>query len=125
MRTFSFKQLRDNFSPPPADDPRLATHTRMFANFARMWLHLVEEDLATSGTIYDRDEVLYACRFMRTWIETLEGAEDPAMNALMLSIESLAADAEDLRTQAHRDMFPGTGLQPTGEWGEFAQPYQG
>ncbi len=125
VRTFSFKQLRDNFSPPPDDDPRRATHERMFANFARMWLFLVEDDLETSGTIYDRDEVLYACRFMRTWIATLEGAEDPAINAVMLSIEALAAAAEDLRTDAHRQMFPGTGLQPTGDWGEFQDPYAG
>lgn len=125
VRTFSFKQLRNNFSPPPDNDPRYATHTRMFANFARMWLYLVEDDLMQSGTIYDRDEVLYACRFMRTWIETLEGAEDPDINAVMLSIESLAADAEDLRTEEHRDMYPGTGLQPTGDWAEFALPYQG
>ncbi|HEY8378008.1 MAG TPA: hypothetical protein VIK91_16035, partial [Nannocystis sp.] len=125
VRTFSFKQLRNNFSPPPQDDPRYPTHSRMFANFARMWLYLVEDDLAQSGTIYDRDEVLYACRFMRTWIEKLEGAEDPEINALMLSIEGLAAAAQELRSQAHRDMYPGTGLQPTGDWGEFSEPYQG
>lgn len=125
VRTFSFKQIRNNFSHPPGGDPRFATHQKMFANFARMWLYLVEEDLAVSGTIYDRDEVLYACRFMRSWFADLEGAEDPAMNALMLSIESLAADADELRDDAHRDMFPGTGLQPTGTWGEFEAPYQG
>lgn len=125
VRTFSFKQLRDNFSPPPVDDPRRATHARMFANFARMWLYLVEDDLKSSGTIYDRDEVLYACRFMRTWIAELEGAEDPAINGLMLSIEALAPAATELRTDAHRQMFPGTGLQPTGDWGEFQDPYAG
>lgn len=125
VRTFSFKQLRDNFSHPPAGDPRFATHRRMFANFARMWLYLVEEDLAVSGAVYDRDEVLRACRFMRTWFADLEGGEDPAMNDLMLSIEALAAAADELRTDAHRDMFPGTGLQPTGTWGGFDAPYQG
>lgn len=125
VRTFSFKQLRNNFSPPPADDPRRATHARMFANFARMWLFLVEEDLAKTGEVYDRDEVLYACRFMRTWIAALEGAEDPAINAVMLSIEALAPAAVDLRTDAHRAAHPGTGLQPTGTWGEFAEPYTG
>jgi hypothetical protein len=125
VRTFSFKQIRNNFSHPPDNDPRRATHERMFANFARMWLFLVEADLTATGTIYDRDEVLYACRFMRTWIEDLEGAEDPTINALMLSIESLAAAADDLRTDAHRDAYPGTGLQPNGTWGEFNAPYAG
>ncbi len=125
VRTFSFKQLRDNFSPPPADDPRLATHRRMFANFARMWIYLVEEDLELSGTIYDRPEVLRAVRFMRTWIATLEGAEDPAINAAVLSIEALAPAAEELRSQQNRDENPGTGLQPSGDWGEFDVPYQG
>ncbi|MCY1058275.1 hypothetical protein [Nannocystis sp. SCPEA4] len=125
VRTFSFKQLRNNFSHPPDADPRLVTHRRMFANFARMWLYLVEEDLAVSGTVYDRGEVLRACRFMRTWFADLEGAEDPAMNDLMLSIEALAAAADELRGDAHRDMFAGTGLQPTGTWAEFDEPYQG
>lgn len=125
VRTFSFKQLRDNFSPPPADDPRLATHRRMFANFARMWIYLVEEDLDKSGTIYDRPEVLRAVRFMRTWIAELEGAEDPAINAAVLSIEALAPAAEELRSPQNIDENPGTGLQPNGNWGEFDAPYQG
>lgn len=125
VRTFSFKQLRDNFSPPPADSRRRPVHDRMFANFARMFILLVEEDLRKTGEIYDRDEVLYAVRFMRTWIQRLEGAEDPAINALVLSIESLAKSARELRTAANRTENPGTGLQPTGRWAEFATPYAG
>lgn len=125
VRTFSFKQIRNNFSPPPDDDPRRATHERMFANFARMWIYLVDDDLKNSAEIFDRDEVLHAVRFMRTWIGELEGAEDPAINAVVLSIEALAPAAEELRTQQNIDENPGTGLQPTGTWGEFAAPYAG
>jgi hypothetical protein len=125
VRTFSFKQLRDNFSPPPQDDPRRATHERMFANFARMWIHLVEDDLKTTGEIFDRPEVLRAVRFMRTWIAALEGAEDPAINALVLSIEALAPAAKELRTPENIAENPGTGLQPTGTWAEFDAPYTG
>lgn len=125
VRTFSFKQLRNNFSPPPADDPRRETHERMFANFARMWIHLVEDDLKVSGEIFDRVEVLRAVRFMRTWIAQLEGAEDAAINALVLSIEALAPAAKELRPQENIDQNPGTGLQPTGTWGEFDAPYTG
>lgn len=125
VRSFSFKQLRNNLSQPTDNSPRRAGYDRMLANFARMWIYLVEEDLQQTGEIYDRDEVLYAIRFMRTWIELLEGQEDAQINALVLSIESLAAQAVDLRTQAHRDAYPGTGLQPTGDWDEFAEPYTG
>jgi hypothetical protein len=125
VRTFSFKQLRYNFSPPPGNDPRLATHRRMFANFARMWIYLVEDDLKQSGTIYDAPEVLRAVRFMRTWIDDLEGAEDPAINAAVLSIEALAPAAEELRSPQNKADNPGTGLQPNGDWGEFDVPYQG
>lgn len=125
VRTFSFKQIRNNFSPPPQDDPRRATHERMFANFARMWIHLVEDDLQETGEIFDRPEVLRAVRFMRTWIAELEGAEDPAINALVLSIEALAPAAKELRTQQNIDENPGTGLQPTGTWGEYDAPYTG
>lgn len=125
VRSFSFKQLRDNFSPPPENDPRRATHERMFANFARMWIYLVEEDLRQTGEIFDRDEVLYAVRFMRTWIAELEGAEDPDINQLVLSIESLAQEAEELRTDENRQQNPGTGLQPNDRWGEFEAPYEG
>ncbi|HEX8706222.1 MAG TPA: hypothetical protein VF815_45730, partial [Myxococcaceae bacterium] len=125
VRTFSFKQLRDNFSPPPAGDPRRAVHDRMFANFARMFIYLVEEDLRKTGEIFDRTEVLYAVRFMRTWIQRLEGAEDPQVNALVQSIESLAQSARELRTEANRTQNPGTGLQPNGRWAEFAAPYGG
>jgi hypothetical protein len=125
VRTFSFKQLRDNFSPPPTGSRRKPVHDRMFANFARMSIYLVEEDLRTTGEIFDRDEVLYAVRFMRTWIQRLEGAEDPEINARVLSIESLAKTARELRTAANRAENPGTGLQPNGRWAEFATPYTG
>jgi hypothetical protein len=125
VRTFSFKQVRDNFSPPPDGDPRSATHARMFANFARMSIYLVEDDLKLSGAVYDRPEVLRAVRFMRTWIAALEGAEDPAINAAVLSIEALAPAAEELRSQQNKDDNPGTGLQPNGDWGEFDAPYTG
>ncbi|HYH96348.1 hypothetical protein [Hyalangium sp.] len=125
VRTFSFKQLRDNFSPPPTGSTRRPVHDRMFANFARMFIYLVEEDLRKTGEIFDRDEVLYAVRFMRTWLQRLEGAEDAQLNALVLSIESLAKSARELRTAANRTQNPGTGLQPNGRWGEFATPYTG
>jgi hypothetical protein len=125
VRTFSFKQLRNNLSQPPNDDPRRATYDRMLANFARMWIYLVEDDLAQSKEVYDREEVLHAVRYMRTWIADLEGAEDPAINAAVLSIEQLAPAATELRSQQNRDENPGTGLQPTGTWGEFAAPYAG
>ncbi|WP_224248420.1 hypothetical protein [Hyalangium gracile] len=125
VRTFSFKQLRDNFSPPPANNRRRPVHDRMFANFARMFIYLVEEDLRSTGEVFDRDEVLAAIRFMRTWVQRLEGAEDPQINALVLSIESLAKSARELRTAANRSQNPGTGLQPTGRWAEFSTPYGG
>jgi hypothetical protein len=125
VRTFSFKQLRDNFSPPPANDRRRPVHNRMFANFARMFIYLVEEDLRQTGEIFDRTEVLYAVRFMRTWILTLEGAEDADINARVRSIETLAASARELRTAANRSENPGTGLQPNNRWAEFAAPYGG
>jgi hypothetical protein len=123
LRTFSFKQIRDNFSPPPTDDPRYATHTRMFANFARMWIFLIEEDLRLTQAIYDREDVLRAVRFMRTWIERLEGAPDPTIDQLTRSIEALALTAIELRSQANRDATPGTSLQPTDRWAEFSTPF--
>jgi hypothetical protein len=123
VRTFSFKQLRNNLSQPADGSPRRAGYDRMLANFARMWIYLVEDDLQQTGEIYDRDELLYGIRYMRTWILELEGQEDPQINGLVVSIEDLAAAATELRTQAHRDAYPGTGLQPTGDWAEFAQPY--
>ncbi len=125
VRTFSFKQLRDNFSPPPASDRRRPVHDRMFANFARMFIYLVEDDLRQTGEIFDRTEVLYAVRFMRTWIARLEGAEDADINARVRSIEALALSARELRTDANRQENPGTGLQPDGRWAEFATPYDG
>ena len=75
--------------------------------------------------MYDAPEVLRAVRFMRTWIAELEGAEDPAINAAVLSIEALAPAAEELRSQQNKDDNPGTGLQPSGDWDEFDAPYQG
>ncbi|NTX11909.1 hypothetical protein HUA76_14005 [Myxococcus sp. CA056] len=125
VRTFSFKQLRDNFSPPPSGNRRRPVHDRMFANFARMFIYLVEEDLTRTGEVFDRTEVLYAVRFMRTWILRLEGAEDADINARVRSIEALAAAARELRTEANRRENPGTGLQPNNRWGEFTAPYGG
>lgn len=131
VRTFSFKQLRNNFSEP-ASGPRLAVHRRMFANFARMWIHLLEEDLRQTGEIYGRDGahggassegggVLQAVRFMREWVAELEGAEDPNINQLVSSIEQLAAEAKELRGEQNYAEFDG--LQPTNTWGEYQQPY--
>lgn len=125
VRTFSFKQLRNDLSSPPTNDPRRATYERMLGNFARMWIYLVEDDLKQSGEIYDRAEVLYAVRYMRTWVAQLEGQEDAGINAAVLSIEKLAPSAAELRSQKNRDDHPGTGLQPNGTWAEFAQPYTG
>lgn len=124
VRTFSFKQIRDNFSPPPADDPRREAHERIFANFARVWIFLVEDELRREGTIYDGIEVLRAVRFMRTWLEELEGADDPAIDALVREIEALAATAIEQRSDAHREEHPGTGLQPTGRWAAFDEPFE-
>jgi hypothetical protein len=104
----------------------------MFANFARMWIYLVEEDLRLTGEIYGRDGVLgggptdrggllSAIRFMRGWIAELEGAEDPAINALVVSIEQLAVTATELRTPDNYEDYEG--LQPTGRWAEFQTPY--
>lgn len=91
----------------------------MFANFARMWMHLVEEDLRVSGEVFDRNEVLHAVRFMRTWNAQLEGEDDEAINDLVVSIEALAQDAVELRTEENRRQNPGTGLQPNNRWGSF------
>ena len=49
----------------------------------------------------------------------------PSLNALVLSIESLAKTARELRTEANRTQNPGTGLQPNGRWAEFSTPYGG
>ena len=133
VRTFSFKQLRNNFSEP-ASGPRLAVHRRMFSNFARMWIYLVEEDLRRTGEIYGRDGahggapsegggVLQAVRFMRQWVGELEGAEDANINDLVLSIEQLAAEATELRSEQNYDEVDG--LQPTNTWGDYQQPYTG
>lgn len=133
VRTFSFKQLRNNFSEP-ASGPRQPVHRRMFANFARMWIYLVEEDLRNTGEIYGRGGehdgsaseqggVLQAIRFMRSWLVELEGAEDPVLNQLVLSIEQLAAAAVELRSEASYEATDG--LQPNGTWGDYQQPYGG
>ncbi|WP_163998906.1 hypothetical protein [Pyxidicoccus caerfyrddinensis] len=113
VRTFSFKQLRDNFSPPPAGDRRRPVHDRMFANFARMFIFLVEEDLKHTGEIFDHTEVLNAVRFIRTWIARLEGAEDADINARVRSIETLSQSARELRTDANRGRIPAPACSPT------------
>lgn len=137
VRTFSFKQVRGNFSPPPESSPRNATHRLMFANFARMFLFLIEADLEASGTIFgrsgtldgspsNRGGVLQVARFLRHSVSEIEGAEDPTINALMVSIEALGAAATELRPASDFDDFPG--LQPTNRWGagedvNFQLPY--
>jgi hypothetical protein len=121
VRTFSFKQIRDDFSPPATAGFRRDVHERMFANFARMWILLVKKDLEETGEIYSREDVLKAVRFMRTWVPRLEGAEDPAINAAVLAIEALALSARELRPANET----GELLQPIGRWQEFALPYQG
>lgn len=130
VRTFSFKQLRDNLSPP-ASGPRRVIHERLFANFARMWIYLIEDDLRTSGTVYGRDGapggaatnqggLLSAVRFMRDWIPELEGEEDADINRVVASIEELASAAIELRSAENYDDYDG--LQPTGRWADYQSP---
>jgi hypothetical protein len=130
VRTFSFKQIRNNFSHPPQSSPRYATHRLLFANFARMFLYLVEEDLRVSGEVFgllgrsnQEGGLLVATRFMRTWIAELEGKEDPAINALQLSIEDLGPKAKELRDEANMKDY--NGLEPTYVWSDFQAPYGG
>jgi hypothetical protein len=128
VRTFSFKQIRNNFSHPPQSSPRFAAHQRMFANFARMFLYLVDEDIRNTNEVFGRDPrsaqeggLLVAVRFMREWIQNLEGAEDPTINQLVKSIEALAPQAKELRDSANAQQYPG--LEPTYVWGEYQNPY--
>lgn len=130
VRTFSFKQIRDNFSPPLENSPRYATHRKMFANFARMFLYLIEEDIRLSGEVFglngrskEEGGLLVATRFMRSWIAELEGKEDPAINALQLSIEAQGPKAKELRDE--QNMKDYNGLEPTFVWSEFQAPYGG
>lgn len=131
VRTFSFKQLRDNFSPP-ADEARREVHSRMFANFARMFIFLIEDDLERSHEIYGRDGVagggptsagglLSAVRFLREWIGELEGQEDAELNQRAAHIEALATSARELRSAANYAEYPG--LQPSDRWAEYQTPY--
>jgi hypothetical protein len=64
-----------------------------------------------------------ATRFMRTWIAELEGKEDPAINALQLSIEDLGPKAKELRDEANMKDY--NGLEPTYVWSDFQAPYGG
>ena len=117
-RTFSFKQIRDNFSSPPSDDPRYAMHRRIFANFARMWIHLVADDLRRTGSIYSRLDVLKAVRFMRSWIARIEGQPDPNIEMAAWTIEMYGSAAVELRPAGQTEEI----LQPIGRWSEFLTP---
>jgi hypothetical protein len=97
----------------------------MFANFARMWIYLVEEDLKRSGEVYDAPEVLRAVRFMRTWIGELEGAEDPAINASCSRSRRSRRRRPSCARSRTRTRTPAPACSRTATGREFDAPYQG
>jgi hypothetical protein len=100
--------IERNRNEPPAGDPRRAAHDRMFANTARLWIHLVHEDLERTGTVYDRYLVRSVIRFVRPWLDQTEpGVNHAAIDAVIAQIEQLLNQAQELRTDFTGDDLPG------------------
>lgn len=92
-----FKHIENNLNHPPGGDPRFETHARMFANAARMFLHMVHQDIEQTGEIYRRGATLDAVHTLRTWLDDTEPGQDHAnVDALIGRIEALAATAADI-----------------------------
>jgi hypothetical protein len=97
-----------NRNEPGAGDVRRPAHDRMFANTARLWIHLVHEDLERTGQVYDRYLVRNVIRFVRGWLTATEpGVNHAPIDAIIADIESRLDRAQELRTNFNGDDLPG------------------
>lgn len=100
--------IERNRDEPPAGDPRRAAHDRMFSNTARMWIHLVHDDLERTSQVYDRYLVRNVIRFVRQWLNQTEPGMDHApIDAVIAQIEQRLDQAQELRTDFTGDDLPG------------------
>ncbi len=91
--------IERNRNEPGAADPRRAAHDLMFSNTARLWIHLVDEDLERTGTVYDRYLVRNSIRFARQWLNATEpGVDRTALDAVIVQLEQRLDAARELRT---------------------------
>jgi hypothetical protein len=91
--------IERNRNEPGAGDVRRAQHDLMFSNTARLWIHLVHEDLERTGTVYDRNLVRGAIRFARQWLNATEpGVDHTALDAVIADLEQRLTAARELRT---------------------------
>lgn len=96
--------IERNRNEPGAGDVRRAQHDLMFSNTARMWIHLVHEDLERTGTVYDRNLVRGSIRFARQWLNATEpGVDHTALDAVIADLEQRLTNARELRTDFTTD----------------------
>ena len=100
--------IERNRNEPPTNDPRRLMHDRMYSNTARMWIYLVQEDLESSGSVFDRKLVRGCIRFCRAWLKSTEPTLDhTALDAVIADIETRLNTATELRTDFTTQDLPG------------------
>ena len=100
--------IERNRNEPGAGDARRAMHDLMFSNTARMWIYLVQDDLARTGSVFDRELVRGSIRFCRAWLNATEAGIDHApINVVVADIETRLSAATELRTDFSGPDLPG------------------
>ncbi|MAJ61152.1 MAG: hypothetical protein CBC48_15025 [bacterium TMED88] len=88
-----------------AGDPRREMQRRLLDNTARMWLYLVNDDLAQSGAAFDRAGTAWAMNFARlNWLDgTDPGGDRTETDRLFSEIVDRLREAEERRQPHHTD----------------------
>jgi mono/diheme cytochrome c family protein len=98
----AFKHSERELHHPPRQDLRHAIHERLWANAFRMFLLLMNDELARTGEVFDRARTLENVAFIRSWFgQALEIGQDHAhLDALVTELRQRLAGAREIGVSA-------------------------
>jgi mono/diheme cytochrome c family protein len=95
----AFKHSERELHHPPPNDLRHPIHARLWANAFRMFLYLMDDELARTGEVFDRAHTLAAVMYMRGWfgpgraLESAPQSDLADLDAVVASIRARLATA--------------------------------
>jgi mono/diheme cytochrome c family protein len=94
----AFKHSERELHHPPRLDLRYPIHERLWANAFRMFLLLMNDELARTGQVFDRARTLENVAFMRRWFgQALEVGRDHAdLDALVAQLQQRLTGAREI-----------------------------
>jgi mono/diheme cytochrome c family protein len=97
-----FKNNEREIHHPLPTDSRYAIHERLWANAFRMFLFLMDDELAQTGKVFDRAYTLKNVNWIYNWFSVANGVEvgqaHPELDAVVTELRGRLAQATELTT---------------------------